>query len=51
MELFATVLGREVGKLHSNGIRLKVVSDTARFSERLQARIAKAEALTANNRG
>lgn len=51
MELFMTVLGREVSKLHSNGIRLKVIGDTARFSERLQAKIAKAEALTANNRG
>ncbi len=43
--------GREVQKLHSNGIRLKVIGDTARFSERLQAKIAKAEALTANNQG
>ena len=51
MELFATVLGREVSKLHSNGIPSQVIGDTARFSERLQARIAKAEALTANNRG
>ncbi|MFM5252779.1 polyprenyl diphosphate synthase [Aeromonas hydrophila] len=51
MELFMTVLGREVQKLHSNGIRLKVIGDTARFSERLQAKIAKAEALTANNQG
>ncbi len=51
MELFMTVLGREVKKLHSNGIRLKVIGDTARFSERLQAKIAKAEALTANNQG
>ncbi len=51
MELFMTVLGREVSKLHSNGIRLKVIGDTARFSERLQAKIAKAEALTAGNQG
>ena len=51
MELFMTVLGREVNKLHSNGIRLKVIGDTARFSERLQAKIAKAEALTAGNQG
>ena len=51
MELFMTVLGREVNKLHSNGIRLKVIGDTARFSERLQAKIAKAEALTAGNPG
>lgn len=51
MELFLTVLGREVKKLHSNGIRLKVIGDTARFSDRLQAKIAKAEALTADNQG
>lgn len=51
MELFMMVLGREVDKLHQNGIRLRVIGDISRFSERLQEKIAKAEALTANNAG
>lgn len=51
MELFFSVLGREVNKLHANGIRLRVIGDTTRFSERLQAKIAKAEMMTVNNKG
>lgn len=51
MELFMMVLGREVDKLHQNGIRLRVIGDIARFSDRLQEKIAKAEALTAGNTG
>ncbi|MGL5949471.1 MAG: polyprenyl diphosphate synthase [Aeromonas sp.] len=51
MELFMTVLGREVRKMHKNNIRLKIIGDTARFSPRLQEKIANAEALTANNTG
>ncbi|KLV08503.1 UDP pyrophosphate synthase [Photobacterium aquae] len=51
MELFITVLGREVKRLHKNNIRLQVIGDTARFSERLQRKIAEAEALTADNTG
>lgn len=51
MELFLTVLGSEVKKLHSNGIRLRVIGDTSRFSARLRAKIAKAEALTEDNQG
>ncbi|MDF2183675.1 isoprenyl transferase [Grimontia hollisae] len=49
MELFVTVLGREVKRLHKNGVRLKVIGDTTRFSQSLQDKIAAAEALTANN--
>ncbi|ALP40647.1 polyprenyl diphosphate synthase [Aeromonas schubertii] len=51
MELFMLVLGREVETLHQNGIRLRVIGDTRRFSDRLRDKIARAEALTANNRG
>ncbi|MGF1907931.1 polyprenyl diphosphate synthase [Vibrio kasasachensis] len=51
MELFITVLSTEVKKLHKNGLRLRVIGDTGRFSERLQKKIAQAEALTAGNGG
>lgn len=51
MELFMTVLGREVKRLHKNNIRLRIIGDTARFSSRLQQKIAEAEALTADNTG
>ncbi|PSU28863.1 isoprenyl transferase [Photobacterium lutimaris] len=51
MELFMTVLSREVKRLHKNNIRLRIVGDTRRFSERLQKKIADAEALTADNTG
>ncbi|MGR5340105.1 isoprenyl transferase [Vibrio astriarenae] len=51
MELFITVLSTEVKKLHKNNLRLRVIGDKRRFSERLQEKIAKAEALTKNNTG
>ncbi|MEH6469612.1 MAG: polyprenyl diphosphate synthase [Halopseudomonas sp.] len=51
MELFMLALRREVKKLHKNNIRLTVIGDKARFSLKLQAKIAEAEALTANNTG
>ncbi|MED5504521.1 MAG: isoprenyl transferase [Pseudomonadota bacterium] len=51
MELFISVLSSEVKKLHKNNLRLRVIGDTSRFSERLQGKIAEAEALTANNTG
>lgn len=51
MELFITVLSTEVKKLHRNNLRLRVIGNTSRFSERLQAKIAQAETLTANNTG
>ena len=34
MELFMTVLGREVKRLHKNNIRLRIIGDTTRFSSR-----------------
>ncbi|MCC4799312.1 di-trans,poly-cis-decaprenylcistransferase [Enterovibrio norvegicus] len=51
MELFVTVLGREVKRLHKNGVKLRVIGDTSRFSKSLQDKIASAEGLTANNSG
>ncbi len=49
MRLFVTSLEREVGKLHTNGIRLRVVGDLSRFDARIQALIQRAQAKTANN--
>ncbi|WP_039976962.1 isoprenyl transferase [Vibrio jasicida] len=51
MELFISVLSSEVKKLHKNNLRLRVIGDTSRFSERLQGKILEAEALTAGNTG
>lgn len=51
MELFFTVLRREIKVLHSNGVRLNIIGDTSRFSERLQKQIRAAEAYTADNQG
>ncbi|PMH41098.1 di-trans,poly-cis-decaprenylcistransferase [Vibrio sp. 10N.286.49.B3] len=51
MELFITVLSSELKKLHKNNLRLRIIGDKSRFSERLQIKIAEAEALTASNTG
>ncbi|WP_421866850.1 polyprenyl diphosphate synthase [Motiliproteus sp.] len=51
MELFMLALKREVKKLHKNNIRLQVIGDKSRFSDKLQRKIAEAEALTADNTG
>lgn len=50
MDLFMTVLKREVKKLHENDIKLRIVGDKSRFSERLQRQIREAEEKTAGNR-
>ena len=49
MGLFVSALEGEVGKLHRNGIRLRVVGELSPFNPRLQALIASAEARTAGN--
>lgn len=49
MHLFMTALEREVGKMHANNIRLRVVGDLSRFDAKLQGMVAKSEALTADN--
>jgi len=49
MRLFMIALEREVNRMHANNIRLKVVGDLTRFSQELQEKILKAEALTNDN--
>lgn len=49
MRLFVTALEREVGKLHANGIRLRVVGELSEFDPRIQDLIRRAEAKTARN--
>lgn len=49
MNLFVSALQNEIGKLHANGVRLKVVGDLSAFEPRLVALIREGEALTANN--
>lgn len=51
MDLFLRALREEVQKLHSNGIRFRVVGDTAALSEETRALIAEGEGLTAANQG
>lgn len=49
MELFMSVLKKEVMKLDENNIRLRIIGDKSRFSKRLQKQIEKAEEKTAGN--
>ena len=49
MDLFLLSLDREVKKIHRHGIRLRIIGDRSRFSEKLQKRMHDAEMLTANN--
>ena len=51
MELFIHVLGGEAKKLHKSNIQLRIIGERSRFSERLQQKVAAAEALTADNTG
>ena len=49
MSLFMQALDREVKQLHKNNIKLLILGDKSRFSDKLQEKIAKAEKLTENN--
>lgn len=51
MQLFMKMLEREVGNLHKNNVRLKVIGDRSRFDELLVKYIEDAEQLTASNDG
>jgi undecaprenyl diphosphate synthase len=51
MGLFMTYLQKEVDSMNANGVRLKILGDTTRFSEPLKVLIANAEAQTAANQG
>ncbi|MGH8621511.1 MAG: polyprenyl diphosphate synthase, partial [Burkholderiales bacterium] len=50
MELFVMALEQEVGKLHDNGVRFKVIGDLRRFEPKLVRLVRDAETLTAANR-
>ena len=50
MQLFVMALEQEVGKLHENGVRFKVIGDLERFEPDLRRLVTEAEALTAGNR-
>ena len=49
MELFLRALENEVARLHEANIRFRVIGDISGFSERIQALIRDAEALTLGN--
>lgn len=51
MQLFLFVLEKEVKALHKNQVRLKIIGDLSRFSDKLQKNIRQAEVLTADNTG
>ena len=49
MQLFMVALEQEVGKLHDNGVRFKVIGDMSRFERPLRNLVAHAEQLTSAN--
>ena len=49
MQLFLRALEQEVARLHENGIRFRVIGDTARFEPKIRELIAAGETLTAGN--
>jgi undecaprenyl diphosphate synthase len=49
LDLFLSMLQNEIQKLHEKGIRLKVIGDITRFSEKLQKQIIEAQRLTQDN--
>lgn len=51
MELFVSVLGREVKRLHKNDVKFNVIGDLSRFSRSLQNKISAAQLLTTHNTG
>ncbi|MGI2001146.1 polyprenyl diphosphate synthase [Shewanella frigidimarina] len=51
MELFFTVLQRELKLLDRNQVKLNIIGDTSRFSTRLQKQIAAAQEKTTSNTG
>ena len=48
-QLFRVALEQEVEKLHSNGIRLRVVGDVRAFGDTIHRLVQRAETLTQNN--
>ncbi|MFA5171342.1 MAG: isoprenyl transferase [Sulfuriferula sp.] len=51
MDLFRFALEHEVGKLHKNQVRLKVIGDLSRFDPKLVQMIHASEQMTAGNAG
>ncbi len=51
MELFFTALEKEVPALNKNKVSMRFIGDRSRFSDKLQTRMAEAEAALADNRG
>ena len=51
MELFYKTLDNKVPKLHKNNVRLKVVGDKSRLSQKLLHKICDSESFTASNTG
>jgi undecaprenyl diphosphate synthase len=49
MQLFVGALEQEVDKLHSNGVRFRMIGDLERFEPKLRRLVEEAETLTANN--
>jgi undecaprenyl diphosphate synthase len=49
MQLFVMALKQEVGRLHHNGVRFKVIGDLSRFEPKLVRQAREAEALTVAN--
>ncbi len=51
MELFLTVLSLEIKRLNRNNVKLSIIGDTTRFSDKLQTKIKNAQDLTKDNTG
>lgn len=51
MQLFITVLKREIKQLHKNNVKLTIIGDISRFAKKLQTLILESQALTVNNSG
>ncbi|HID50201.1 MAG TPA: di-trans,poly-cis-decaprenylcistransferase, partial [Chromatiales bacterium] len=51
MDLFLTALEKQVRKLHSNNVQLRIIGDKSAFPAKIQQRIVEAETLTGDNTG
>jgi undecaprenyl diphosphate synthase len=51
MKLFLTALQRNLKSLHKNNIKICIIGDYLQLDKKLQAKIAEAQELTANNTG
>lgn len=51
MDLFSHALNNQVKRLHENNIKLRIIGDISRFSDKLQLQVQQAQVLTANNTG